>query len=128
MSLLIRQVTVIDPQSEFHNQVVDIAIEQNGQISSMASTIAADDQDVIETSGICISRGFVDIFADYREPGLEHKETIKSGLKAAAVGGFTDVFILPNTNPPTCNKTSVEFLLQRANDSAVNIHPIGALT
>ncbi|MBS1588404.1 MAG: dihydroorotase [Bacteroidetes bacterium] len=128
MSLLIRQVTVIDPQSEFHNQVVDIAIEQNGQISTISSSIAADKQEVIDVSGVCISRGFVDIFADYRDPGLEHKETITSGLKAAATGGFTDVFLLPNTNPPTCTKASVEYLLQRAKGSIVNIHPIGALT
>jgi dihydroorotase len=127
MSVLIRQAKVIDPQSEFHNKIVDVLIE-NGKVKDIANSLKAKADQVIEGEDLHISQGWVDVFADYREPGYEHKETIDNGLRVAAAGGFTDVFLAPNTNPGITNKSAVQFLLQKAKNNAVTIHPLGAIT
>ena len=119
MSVLIRQAKVIDPQSRFHDQVVDVSFDQSSSTGSAISIIASKGgkpailvDDKVQWEGkpgsLYISSGFIDIFADYREPGYEHKETIESGLKAAAAGGFTDVFLVPNTNPSVRTKSPVQ--------------------
>jgi dihydroorotase len=145
MSVLIRQAKVVDPQSEFHGQVVDISFSSGEGAADIkassgkeSSAIISDGQTLWEdnTTGkgnkknasLYISQGFVDAFADYREPGFEHKETIHSGLRAAAAGGFTDVLLAPNTNPTISTKSSVQYVLQRANGNIIKIHPLGAIT
>lgn len=139
MQVLIRQAKVIDPGSEYHNKVVDITIT-GGTIARIAvsarktggSTIEAEGKVVYQSAKgedvLCISPGWVDIFADYAEPGYEHKETIASGLKVAAAGGFTDVFITPNTQPAISTKSVVEFVQKRASGSIVNLHPLGSVS
>lgn len=127
MSSIVRQAKIVDTQSEFHEKVVDIFIE-NGFIKAidLKLDIAADE--VIAANGCFVTPGFVDVFADYREPGFEHKETIVSGLKAAASGGFTDVFLAPNTNPVVSTKSIVEFVQQKAKGNIVALYPLGAIT
>ncbi len=70
----------------------------------------------------------MDVFADYREPGFEHKETIASGLAAAAAGGFTDVLLSPGTQPALSTKSIIQYVLQKAGGNIVGLHPIGAAT
>ena len=127
MHILIKKARVIDPQSGFHDKVVDLLIE-NGVIKNIAATINSDTKTVIEAKGLCVSPGWVDVFADYREPGFEHKETIASGLAAAADGGFTDVLLAPNTQPALSSKSIIQFVSQKANGNVVSLHPIGAAT
>ncbi len=127
MHLLIRQARVVAPSSEFHDQVVDVLI-QDGIIKNIGKDITAKDAQVIQGKGLHIAPGFADIFADYREPGYEHKETIASGLDAAAAGGYTHVMVVPNTNPTVSTKSNVQYLIKRAQGHAVNLHPLGALT
>lgn len=127
MSLLIRQAKVLQPSSAFHNKVVDILIE-GGIITSIAAHLDASANQIIEAKGLCVSEGFADIFADYREPGYEHKETIRTGLKAAAAGGFTDVLLVPNTNPAIDSKPSVQYLTKKAEGNIVSLYPLGAIT
>lgn len=127
MSVLIRQAKIIDPQSEFHNQVVDIFIE-DGLIKSIDTSLQVNADQTIKGENLYVSRGFVDVFADYCEPGFEHKETMATGLKAAAAGGFTDVLLAPNTNPAVTTKSIVQFILQKAKNDVVNIHPLGAVS
>ena len=139
MSVLIRQAKVIDPNSEFHNKVVDLSLpltpsergikaEIKLSEGKVSSAILMDDNIVWDGEGLYLSPGFVDVFADYHEPGYEHKETIASGLKAAAAGGFTDVLLAPNTHPSISTKATVQFVLQKANGHAVKIHPLGSVT
>jgi dihydroorotase len=125
MLVLIRQAKIVDPRSGSHGKVVDILIE-NGRIKSVASSIKDKADKIIEAKGLCVSAGWVDVFADYREPGFEHKETIHSGLNAAAAGGFTDVLLAPNTKPTVGTKSVVQFILSRAAGHAVTLHPMGA--
>ena len=127
MQVHIRKARVIDPQSAFHDKVVDLLVE-DGIIKNIAASINSKADTVIEAKGLCVSPGWVDVFADYREPGFEHKETIHSGLAAAAAGGFTDVFAAPNTQPALSTKSIIQFILQKANGNVVGLHPIGAAT
>jgi len=127
MSVLIRQAKIVDPQSEFHNKVVDILIEK-GVVSDIAASLNVSADQTVEADGLHIAPGFVDAFADYREPGYEHKETIASGLNAAAAGGFTDVLLSPNTHPAVSTKSIVQFIGQKTRGNIVNVHPLGSIT
>lgn len=127
MSLLIRKVKVIDKQSPFHNKIVDILIE-NGKIVSIASSISSKSKKEINLKGLHISPGLVDVFADYCEPGYEHKETLQSGLLQAVAGGYTDVLLAPNTQPTISNKTTIEYILKNTVNDLVTVHPIGSIT
>lgn len=127
MLVLIRGAKVLDPASEFHGKVTDILLE-DGIIKTIKDGIKAKADQVIEGEGICVSPGWVDVLADYREPGYEHKETIETGLAAAAAGGFTRVLLAPNTNPVTGSKSTVQFLLQKANGNIVCLHPLGVIS
>jgi dihydroorotase len=100
----------------------------DGIITQIASSITSKDAAVVEADGLCISPGWVDVFADYREPGLEHKETIATGLAAAAAGGFTHVLLAPNTQPAISSKSIVQYILQAAAGNVVSLHPCGAAT
>lgn len=127
MQVHIRKARVIDPQSAHHEKVTDLLVE-NGIITRVASGIKTDATVVIEAPELCISPGWVDVFADYCEPGYEHKETIATGLATAAAGGFTDVLLAPNTQPVLSNQSAIQYVQQRAKGNIVNLHPIGAAT
>jgi dihydroorotase len=127
MQLLIRKARIIDPQSQFHDKVADLLIE-DGIIKDIADSIQAKDAQVVDIKDVFVSPGWVDVFADYREPGLEQKETIESGLAAAASGGFTDVMLSPNTQPAISSKSIVQFVMQKAAGNPVSLHPIGSVT
>ena len=127
MLVLIRQAKIVDTRSDFHDKVVDLLIE-DGSIRSIAPSIKGKADTVIEAEGLHLSPGWIDVFADYREPGYEQKETIMTGLDAAAAGGFTNVLLGPNTNPAVSSKSIVEFVAQRAARHIVDLHPLGAAT
>lgn len=127
MQVHIRKAKVIDPQSVHHEKVTDLLVE-DGIITRVATGIKTDADVVIEAPDLCVSPGWVDVFADYCEPGHEHKETIATGLATAAAGGFTDVLLAPNTQPVLTNQSAIQYVLQRAAGNAVNLHPIGAAT
>ncbi len=127
MQVLIHQARVCDKRSGFHDKVVDILIE-DGIIKDIAASLNVKADQVIDSEGLCVSPGWVDIIADYNEPGYEHKETIATGLKAAAAGGFTHVLLAPNTKPAISTKSVVEFVQQKAKGNAVSLHPLGAVS
>ena len=127
MQVHIRKARVIDPQSGYHDKTVDLLVE-DGIIKNIAGTIKADADVVIAAKGLCVSTGWVDAFADYREPGYEHKETIASGLEAAAAGGFTDVLLAPNTEPALSSKSIIQYVTGKAKGHATSLHPLGAAT
>ena len=127
MKLLIKQARVIDPNSPFNGQITDIFIE-NGIISKIGNSLSVNADKEINISGLHISPGWVDVFANFADPGYEFKETLETGAAAAAAGGFTDVLVVPNTNPVIHNKAGVEYIAQKLKSLPVNIHPIGAIT
>ena len=127
MKLLIKQARVVDPHSPFNGQLADIFIE-NGIITQLSSAIFAKADKEINIEGLHVSPGWVDVFANFADPGYEFKESLETGAAAAAAGGYTDVFVLPNTNPVIHNKSGVEYIVQKSKSLPVNVHPIGAIT
>lgn len=126
MDILLKEVTVIDTASSFHRQQVDIFI-QNGFVTEIGTFDRSADK-TISVNGLCIFPGFTDVFANFCDPGFEFRETLETGATAAAHGGYTDVFLLPNTQPVVSQKSGVEYIVQRSRSLPVRLHPIGAIT
>jgi dihydroorotase len=127
MNVLLKKATIISPAAANHLQVKDILIT-NGVIKQIADDISGEGAQVISGSGLHVSAGWIDIFADFSEPGNEQKETLESGANAAAAGGFTQVMLMPNTSPAVSSKAQVEFINQRAKNLPVTLHAIGSVT
>lgn len=128
MNVLIKKATILSSSSPHHRQVKDILIE-DGIIKEISDAIAPQKNTTeINGNGLHVSIGWMDIFADFAEPGNEHRESLKTGAAAAAAGGFTDVMVIPNTHPVVSSKSQVEYLKQSSASLPVNIHPIGAVT
>lgn len=127
MKILLKNVTIIDALSAHHDSVNDVLINE-GVIEEIAPKILVDDAHVVEGNNLHISQGWVDLKADFCDPGEEHKETISSGLDAAAAGGYTHVCVLPSTHPVVDGKTLIEYMLRRGENHVTSIHPIGAIT
>jgi len=127
MNLLIKNARVIDPNSSFNSRSTDIFIE-NGIIKKIGKNLTAKADREISIEGLCVSPGWVDMFANFADPGYEYKESIESGCLAAAAGGFTDVLVIPNTKPVIDAKSQVEYVVQKSRSLTVTVHPIGAVT
>ena len=128
MTLLIKSATIVDSKSDFHNQTVDILIE-NGNISQISETINnTNNYPELVLENLHVSQGWFDSSVSFGEPGYEERETIANGLKTAALSGFTDVSVNSNTNPVIDSNTDISFLKAKSVGNAVNLHPIGALT
>jgi len=100
----------------------------NGKISGLGDIKVPNGADIIDCNNLIITHGFCDIHAHFREPGREDKETLQTGAKAAIAGGFTRVCVMPNTNPPLDNPESIRFIGEKAQETPIYIHPIGAIT
>ncbi|MGN6439284.1 MAG: dihydroorotase [Agriterribacter sp.] len=127
MTILIRKAIIAHPGAANNGQVKDILVK-DGIITQIADAIPAEADTVIEQEGMHVSPGWVDVFAHFCDPGFEFKETLQTGANAAAAGGYTHVFVLPNTNPVVHSKTQVEYIKEKSRLLPVHIHPIGATT
>jgi dihydroorotase len=126
--LLLRGGRVLDP-SRGVDQVGDVLI-MDGMIEHTGHGIAGpDDVELLDCSGCIVAPGFVDVHAHLREPGREDVETIASGARAAAAGGFTAVCAMPNTDPVTDNQAAVGFVVRQGlAAAAARVYPIGAIS
>jgi dihydroorotase len=127
MKVLIKKARIIDNSSPFHNQEVDVFIN-DGLVDEIAVNINLEAEHIIEGKKLCLSPGWVDLKADFCDPGFEHKETVISGLDAAAFGGYTHVSVLPSTQPVSDNKANIDYLRRQGEDHVCSVHPIGAVT
>jgi dihydroorotase len=128
MSTLIQLATIIDPSSPFHNQKKDLLIT-NGVITKIKDSIPTKPEyTLVSLDNLHVSCGWFDTSVSFGEPGFEERETIINGLATAAKSGFTAVGVNANTQPVVDNKSSVEFLKNKANGSATSLYPIAALT
>lgn len=128
MRLLIKNGRVIDPANGVDAQL-DILVE-DGKISAIqAGLVVGEGCQVLEATGKIVAPGFVDMHVHLREPGYEYKETIATGTGAAAMGGFTSVACMPNTNPVADNGAVITLIKEKARvEGRVNVFPIGAIT
>lgn len=128
MNLIIRKAKIIDPKSPFHNQIVDLQIE-NGIIKKIGSKLKNPaDFEELELDNLHVSEGWFDSSVSFGEPGFEDRETIENGLNTAAKSGFTAVALQPNSDPVIDNQSQVNFVKSKAKNFATQLFPIGALT
>ncbi|GIV34366.1 MAG: dihydroorotase [Chitinophagales bacterium] len=128
MNLFIRSARILDPTSSYHLQTRDIVIEK-GVITRIGSRLHNTyGYREITSPGLCVSPGWVDLFAFLGDPGYEHKEDLFTGIAAAASGGFTTVCCMPNTRPPLHSKTEVEYVINKCRNTVVEVKPIGAVS
>lgn len=128
MNLLIKGITIADPNSKFNGKTCDVSVE-NGIITAIASKLEnLDSVEVYNGKGAILSPGFFDLNCVFGDPGLETKEDISTGTAAAAAGGFTGIAIMPNTKPVVQSKGEVEYILNRAKGNLVEVKPIGAIS
>jgi dihydroorotase len=127
--LLLTGGRVLDPSRGLDVEVGDVLIV-DGKIEHAGDRVAGpDDAERLDCAGLVVSPGFVDVHCHLREPGREDVETIASGARAAAAGGFTAVCAMPNTDPVTDNQAAVGFIIRQAQRAdAARVYPIGAIT
>ncbi|MBM4310289.1 MAG: dihydroorotase [Deltaproteobacteria bacterium] len=129
MGLLIRNARALDP-SEGLDETLDIFI-QDGRIRALGRDIetgSGDACEVIDATGLIAAPGLIDMHTHLREPGQEYKETIASGARAAAAGGFTAVACMANTKPVNDNASTTRYIIERAREACVRVLPVAALT
>jgi dihydroorotase len=108
--------------------MADVLI-QDGFIAAAGPNLDAPGAEVLDAAGLVVAPGFIDMHVHLREPGIEHAETIETGARAAAAGGFTSICCMPNTMPVNDSATVTSYIVERARRFAVtNVFPIGAIT
>ncbi|GAC1654570.1 MAG: dihydroorotase [Gemmatimonadaceae bacterium] len=127
--LLLRGGRVIDPTQRL-DAVSDVVIEDGRVVSCRGNAgVPSPDTEIIDCAGAVVAPGFIDIHCHLREPGREDVETIASGARAAAAGGFTAVCAMPNTEPVTDNQAAVGFVLRQGQRArSARVYPIGAVS
>lgn len=127
MKILIKNALIADPSSSFNGQFQDILIA-NEKIIAIEPLIQQQADHIINIDNLIVSQGWVDVFCQFNDPGAEHKETLETGAMAAAAGGFTDVFVVPNTNPALHNRSQIEYIRKKSQGLPANIYPLGAVS
>jgi dihydroorotase len=127
MKILLKSVLISDASSSYFGKTKDILIE-DGIYLKIEDSIEDSTAQIIQHEGMQISQGWVDLKADFCDPGFEQKETIETGLNAAAAGGYTHVFVASNTHPPVDGKSQIDYLLKNSEFHTTQLHPIGCVT
>jgi len=128
MNLLIKGGRVIDPSQKL-DDTLDVLVE-NGLVKEIGRGLAAPaGAETIDASGNYVVPGLIDMHVHLRDPGLEYKEDIVSGTRAAAAGGFTSVCCMPNTKPTIDNKAIASYIINKARtEGFANVFPVGSIT
>lgn len=127
MKILIKNGRVINPATKM-DEVKDVLIQDN-LVTKIESHITEEVEKVIEAENKWVTPGLIDVHVHLREPGFEYKETIASGSKSAAMGGFTTICCMPNTEPVCDSDIMVEYInLKAKREAVVHVLPIGAIT
>ena len=127
MKILIKKAKIVAPGQSENGHTRSLLIE-DGVIKQIATQINTRADKEIALDNLHLSPGWLDSFAHFCDPGQEHKEILESGASAAAAGGFTTVFVLPNTKPALDTRSQIAYIRSLANDLPINIFPIGAIS
>ncbi|MDO5388135.1 MAG: dihydroorotase [Clostridia bacterium] len=125
-SILIKGGRLVDPKNNV-DKVTDMLVK-DGKVAKISESIAENADKVINAEGLVVMPGLIDLHVHFREPGYEKKETIATGSRAGAMGGFTTVCQMPNTDPVTDNAIMIEYALSPKRNAVINVLPIGAIT
>ncbi len=133
MKLLVCNALVCDSESPFNGKtcdiyIVDHTIESIEISSKKAFSKVTKGVKQIDVKGNLVSPGWFDLRADFCDPGFEYKEDLASGSNAALWGGFTDIALLPSTNPARDSKTGIDYVMNQSQLSPVDLHPYGSIT
>lgn len=127
MKILIKSGRIVDPKNTL-DEKLDLLIV-DGKIAEVAPNIDAGDAEVINAAGLLVTPGLIDMHVHLRDPGLEYKEDIVTGTKAAAAGGVTSVACMPNTSPVIDNLAVVRYVINKAQEQgSANVYPIASVT
>ena len=126
MWALLKGGRIIDP-SRGIDKVADVLID-DGRVKQIGSVEYPSRGAVYDCAGLVVAPGLVDMHVHLREPGFEHKETIRTGAEAAAAGGFTTIVGMPNTNPAIDDRATVEYVVNEGRKAVVNVLTSGAAT
>ena len=125
--ILIRNGHVVDPANQI-DSIQDLLI-RGGKLAQIGERIEVESDRIVDAKNLIVTPGLIDMHVHLREPGFEHKETIKSGTRAAAAGGFTSVVCMANTQPVADSPDIIRFIRSQAEKSgAANVYPIGSIT
>lgn len=123
MKILIKSAEILIKSSEHYQKTFNLLVE-DGILTYVGNEDRPADK-IIQTADLKVSDGWFDMRCSLRDPGLEHKEDVYTGIAAAAEGGFTEIACLPNTNPGVNGKDVVEYIKSRQYNKLVNVHPMG---
>jgi dihydroorotase len=127
MKVTLKNATLFDPSLRL-NTLGSIVVE-NGKIAEVIKDKNADSGTVFDLKGQYLMPGFIDLHVHFREPGQEHKETIGTGTRSAAAGGFTTVCCMPNTNPVNDSSFVTQYIMEKAKQNGVvRVYPVGAIS
>lgn len=128
MNVLIKSAIVVNANSPLNGKKVDILIEK-GIIQKIAASIKnTNNYKEISHKDLHVSAGWIDMRANFCDPGHEYKEDLNSGLNAAAKGGFTEVVSMPDTFPVVDSKSGIEYIINKTKENIVTVYPTGALS
>lgn len=129
MKILLKNLTAINPEQNIHENKIDLLL-LDGKIAEFGRNLDYDKNSIksFDLSGKIVTPGFIDIHVHLREPGREDEETIESGCKSAAFGGFTAVACMPNTEPAIDSVEVVEFIKNKSRNNIVDVYPVAAAT
>ncbi len=125
---IFRGIRLVDPAS-CHDGLTDVLVEDEGVSAVGDAVVAPAGTEVVDAGGLVMAPGLVDLHAHLREPGFEHKETVETGSRAAAAGGYTAICAMPNTEPVTDNLAVIAEVRNLADKAGLcDVHPAGAIT
>ena len=128
MNLLLKGVTIADPNSSFNHKTCDVRVAE-GKITAIGDALKTiPNEEVIEGKGAFLSPGFFDLNCSIGDPGFETKEDIQTATATAQAGGFTGLAVLPHTKPVVHSKAEVQYIINKAKNNLVDVHPIGAIS
>ena len=127
LNLLLKSALIVDPGASLPGSRKDILIEA-GKIKKIDRSISAEGVEEFDASALCVSPGWFDMRANFRDPGQEYKEDLYSGSLSAIAGGFTGVAVMPSTQPPIHTKSGVEYIKNKSASLLVDIFPVGTIS
>ena len=127
MHYLLKNIIVLDASSNFYQKQVDVLLK-NGKIENIDFSIDDKQAEALDFSGCYLAQGFCDLYVNTNDPGFEYRDDINTIAQSALAGGFTTICAIPNNFPITQTKAQVDYILNKAKNTAITILPIGAVT